>query len=843
MKNSLVSFICVAAAAATLFSCAKESNLKIGDKAPVKGIKVNVIAGDDLSKTYVEDGEIPVVKWSDGDMVAVLESMDGTFMGLAQSDPAVIDAGKASFATSLSWEAEGGSSYKYAAVYPAQAAVNYNDEYLLYLPEIQKLQGNNFADDADVLFSTVVDNGGARLADGSDVQFAFRRLGTVVRMTLNGIPAGENILRIKMTSPTYLAGSISYDPVTSSVDPMTAFDIAGSTTITLYSDIVATGSDVIWFRVLAGRDLGESGDWLDFEVITDKGIYNKSVDPCPELMFVDGGLTKFSVDLSGLAVEPLSAPYFEDFEDGADDWLFFDEDGDGLNWFISDISPHSGSYVLASESYDGNYGALSPDNLAFTPPIRLFSTENYLSFWVRARHTSYQEETYAVYLAEGTPLGETVVLMDETTFPAGDYAELGEDGVYQHYIIKIPDEYAGEVVCIGFRHFNCYDQYWFLLDDVEIMEAPPVIEYTPYESFLGSWQQGSAVWTISQIVAGKSYAITGIKGQGELPSVEAFYDKGTISVSEGDLGTDQTLTGVFYYGGYYLHYPYNGDPEVLFKGIIDDEGNLYLNAGTCTYGTFEMFLFMDNGTQSATTDLPVTLVPYVPVEDPNTYIYKETFEEGGTGWTFFDADGDGLIWNVSNSLDAISGEYSMNSRSWTSATQGIAPDNYAYSPAITLTSNNYLSFWVTADTSEDCAYCYEKYAIYITDAAPTDETPLPAGELLFEKIYSPEMPQDYLVETSYSDYQHFVIPIPAAYENSTVYIGFRHFDCEDQNYIVLDDIGIIEGDPVFDPIIYNSAKFKKSVGAKAPKAISGPEKPVAQPKNFSGDILASRKAR
>lgn len=813
MKNSLLSIICVAAAAATLFSCAKESKLALADKAPVKGIKVNVIAGDDLSKTYVEDGEIPVVKWSDGDMVAVLESMDGAFMGLAQSDPAIINAGKASFAASLSWEAVGGSSYKYAAVYPAQAAINYNSEYLLYLPETQYLQGNNFADDADVLFSTVVDNGDSRLADGADVQFAFRRLGTVVRMDLEGIPAGEKIKQITIEAPIYLAGTITYDPATSSVDPETAFGVLGENSIVLYADnLVATGSDVVWFRVLAERDLGEDDDWLYFEVITDKGIYGKEIYPCPTLKFVDGGLTKFGVDLSDCAVEPQAVPYAEDFENGARGWIFNDEDGDGYNWFAVSGLANSGDVSLASASW--YYGeVLTPDNWAFTPPVQL-TEGNYLSFFVRAANTSYPAEHYAVYIAEGSPYGALDVLMAETEYPLGDYVEVGEDGYYQHYIIQIPAKYDNKAVCIGFRHFNCEDQYYLMLDDVSITEDYPPLVTPPcdaqYEDYLGQWAEGAKIFTIEQKVAGESYYISGLVGQGEYP-VEAKFSEGRLVLYEQIVDTDGenevALQGLYLDGGYlewYTNYAAFGT-SVLLTMSYDDTPSLTIRTSNSYIGY--IWTYYENGSYSAygtyTSSIPATLKPYVP--DTTTYIYEEDFEDDVEAeWTFIDSDGDGNNWYQASGK-AFSGANILTSASYYNG--ALTPDNWAFTPPITLTSDNYLSFWICP---QDPDWSAEHYAAYIIDEQPTAENLANCTVLLEEQEY-PE--GNYADITSDGLYQRFVVQIPSSFDGKQVYIGFRHFNCTDMFRLNLDNVAVSEGNPIQN----NAAPTFKVKKAAAPR--------------------------
>lgn len=961
MRHSIFTFIGAAAATVALFSCAKEVDLKNQIEPEVKGITVNAIAGYD-TKTYVEDGTIPVVKWSTGDKIVLLESMDGAVQGAGISDAASISSGLASFSTTLGWDADGGSSYTYSAVYPENAFVFYSSKYYLYMPEVQTLEGNNLSLDSDILFSVVEDRGATRIADGEDIMFSFRRLGTVVRLELKGITAGEMINQVVITAPNYIAGAIEYDPVTSTVDPSTAFVDAGTNVITLnVSGVTATGDDVLWFRVLTNSDWAV-GDAVSFDVYTDKTIYKKNVASLTNaIKFPDGGLTKFGVNLAGTEVAPLSVPFTEGFEGSLDDWTFTDIDGDGYTWEITTTYPNTGNNALGSASYIDYVGALTPDNTAYTPPIQL-TTDNYLSFWVRAQATSWQAEHYAVYIVEDTPFGtNTATLMAETEFPNGTYAELGSDGIYQRYVIKIPDEFKNKVACIGFRHFNCTDQYWLNIDDVEVVEGKPTLGWdAKYEDYLGAWDNSGSKFTVSQKVDGVSYSITGLTNQGSYP-IEAVFEDGRLVVYE-QLVASSGTTEVFLQGsdGYFPSYPdgssvailraeydkvndqlsftgmnsyiyymfitydsqtrsdylYDKIPSVMvpfvaFNAQYGDylgewavgnkqytitskvDGSSYYISGFTGQGTYEVEAMFEDGrlvlydqivSSSGTTDIglvgltdtytfygfptsgarqlfvgeydsvndainiipsnnyvyycfltfknqsysdndaiveiPSVLIPYVPVVDTNTYIYQEGFEAGeATGWTFFDADGDGNEWAVTGLEVMFSGNYSLWSRSW--ATNALTPDNYAFTPAITLTSNNYLSYWISADASWE----EEHYAIYISTDAPSTSNP---GTVLFEQTFNWGDTDDYFVGITGS-HKHFVIPIPSAFENSTVYIGFRHFNCTDMNYLAIDDISIIEGTPVFtapakpwkvSKAMNKSGRQKKEIISVRPSLIS-----------------------
>ena len=792
MKHSIFTFISVAAATAVLFSCAKEADLKNQIEPEVKGFKVNVLAGDE-SKTYVEDGTVPVVKWSASDKIVLIESMDGAVQGTGISNAASISSDLAQFSTTIDWDATGGSSYTYSAVYPADAFISYNSKYYLYMPSVQTLEGNNLSSDSDILFSVVEDRGATRVADGEDLMFSFRRLGTVVRLTLKGITAGEKINRVVITAPNYIAGAIEYDPVTSTVDPSTAFVDAASDEITLNVDeLTATGEDVVWFRVLAESDWA-AGDAVTFKVITDKNIYKKDIASLPRaIKFPDGGLTKFGVDLSGSVVAPLSLPYSESFEASVDDWTFIDSDGDGYGWGPITTYPNTGTYALSSASYISSVGALTPDNWAFTPQIQL-SDENYLSFYVRAVLTDYPEEHYAVYIADSTPMGAITELMPETEFPKGNFAILGDDGIYERFVIKIPDAFKNKVVCIGFRHFNCTDQYWLNIDDVEVtVDKPKTGIDALYSDYLGDWADGADKITIAQKVDGVSYYISGLAAQGSY-QIEAAFDDGRLILYEQLLASSGT-TDVFLQGsdGYYFPtYPTSLETRIFIAEY--DKVNNKIDISPASSFVYYMIMTYENQSRAdyAYSQIPSVWTVYVP--DITTYIYQEDFEDDNTAdWTFIDADGDGYYWYRAQ-VRSYSGSYALTSASYDNTDGALLPDNWAFTPAVTLTSNNYLSFWIRA---QDPNWSDEHYAVYITDTAP-DVNDLSGYEVLLAEQVYPNTDVLAPVETS-SDgyYQRFVIPIPSTYNGTAVYIGFRHFNCTDMFMLNIDDVAISEGSPV-----------------------------------------------
>ena len=833
MKKNIIAAASLAVAALAALSCSKEADVKNSPAA--KGVTIQVVAEEGSTKTYVVDGEIPTVEWSGTDYVSVFEVVDGAVNGVAESDFAVVNDGKTSFKTILTWDDVEGSSYQYSAVYPAKSVVPYNGKYYIVMPDYQALEGNNFSANSDILFSTPLDHGSDRVTDGEDLMFSFRRLGTVVRLTLNGIAAGEKIYQVTVNAPVNIAGAIVYDPATSTVDAKSAFEASASKTVTLgLNGLEAIGNDVVWFRVMSERAWA-AGETASFEVITDKGVYKKEVTLPSDIKFPDGGLTKFGVGLSACKAEPVDVPYLWDFEDGADGWTFIDNDGDGYNWFPYGVGGISGTNSLVSQSYASS--VLYPDNWAFSPAVQL-TEDNYLSFWVKAYASDWPAEHYAVYIAKDSPFGALTVLMPETIYPGGDYAELSEDGTFQRFVYRIPDEFAGQVVSFGFRHFNCYDQYALLLDDVEITEGSPVAESTiPYEAYLGEWaNKGNLFFTVSPKEEGVSYSISGLAGQGGY-ELEAKFENHRLVLYDQVVASDGTedvvLQGIFRNSNGYLDLnDFYETPRVLLRAAYDDDNTLRVISDNAYVG-YIWAIYEDEeyaGNIYYTDKLPEVLAPYVP--DETEYLYLEGFEEGAEGWSFFDADGDGNDWEVSNAngVRVHTGAAVLASASYINNQGALTPDNWAFTPAIQLTRDNYLSFWVVA---QDPSWSAEHYAVYITDVAPTADNLNDCTVLIPET----EFPNGSPIETGADNYQRIAVKIPASFEGKAVYVGFRHFNCTDMFRLNLDDVGITNGEPV----ISTEAEAAPARKTSAVKVLRGKQAPMNPDRAFRSSCVAFRK--
>lgn len=173
-------------------------------------------------------------------------------------------------------------------------------------------------------------------------------------------------------------------------------------------------------------------------------------------------------------------------------------------------------------------------------------------------------------------------------------------------------------------------------------------------------------------------------------------------------------------------------------------------------------------------------------------LFSENFENGiiPTGWVTIDADNDTYTWE--GSANPVSyfqpgtdlsgtGHNSSNgfvlSGSYSNVNGVLTPDNWLITPAINLTANANLTFWVCA---QDASYAAEHYGVYISTTAgttPADFT------LLFEETI------DANGGSRQGAWKQKTANL-SSYTGQTVRIAFRHFNCTDEFILNLDDVEI-----------------------------------------------------
>jgi starch-binding outer membrane protein, SusD/RagB family len=166
--------------------------------------------------------------------------------------------------------------------------------------------------------------------------------------------------------------------------------------------------------------------------------------------------------------------------------------------------------------------------------------------------------------------------------------------------------------------------------------------------------------------------------------------------------------------------------------------------------------------------LVVKTLPYTILSSDNL----ETWQNSGI--TFIDGDGDGRVWEYAYYVSALQ-QIGLRSFSWYN--QVLKPENYAILPPIQLGSSN-ATFSIDVK-SFDTTYFKEKFKIFISDQ-PISNTELARNaEVLFTKILDD------------SGSKTYNIPIPAKYQDKTVWIGIAHFDSTDEYAIGITNIKVL----------------------------------------------------
>ena len=175
-------------------------------------------------------------------------------------------------------------------------------------------------------------------------------------------------------------------------------------------------------------------------------------------------------------------------------------------------------------------------------------------------------------------------------------------------------------------------------------------------------------------------------------------------------------------------------------------------------------------------------------------ILTENFDSGmPTGWTQIDANNDGYGWehcsapvsyfaagaDLSGSGHNSSTGFVLSGSYSNVTSTAITPDNWLITPQTAIPSQGAtLTFWVCA---QDASYPAEHYGVYISTTTATATTSF--TQLMEETI---DANGGTRVQGAWKQKTVSL----AAYAGQTVYIAFRHFNCNDQFVLNLDDVEI-----------------------------------------------------
>ena len=173
-----------------------------------------------------------------------------------------------------------------------------------------------------------------------------------------------------------------------------------------------------------------------------------------------------------------------DFENGLPEgWTTIDGGNPtGYGWQFASAKMGTGyghnasADCMISESYDNSYGAIYPDNYLISQQVT-FGSGSSFSFWACAQDASYCAEHFGVAIStSGNTNASDFTMIQEWTMTAkGEGGKQGHSrsggnraqGNWYQCTVDL-SAYSGQTGYIAIRHFNCYDQFYLDVDDVEL---------------------------------------------------------------------------------------------------------------------------------------------------------------------------------------------------------------------------------------------------------------------------------------------------------------------------------------------------------------------------------------
>lgn len=286
--------------------------------------------------------------WMEGDWIHLFEFFEGGVYRGESEELGSTQASVTSFDVDFEEEAPQGPIQYVGAYSPNVDIASVNDEYLGdswaqawgnnsqvpnwwllgNIPENQRPRLESFDPEADVMFSQMIES----QTRPESLNLAFARVGSIAKITLKDLPAGERVLWGNLTvGPSwkpwgdlvydYNKGKIAILPPES--DGHDTDGILSDEMINFHFDrdvVPIVGNDgkaVIWMRVLSG----ELSDHFSVTVYTEDSSgqeheYVKEVDLVSRgrsIVFEEGGLTEFTVSMEAVDPGTPTGPNIHDY--------------------------------------------------------------------------------------------------------------------------------------------------------------------------------------------------------------------------------------------------------------------------------------------------------------------------------------------------------------------------------------------------------------------------------------------------------------------------------------------------------------------------------------------------
>ena len=448
-----------------------------------------------------------------------------------------------------------------------------------------------------------------------------------------------------------------------------------------------------------------------------------------------------------------------DFEDGFQGWTSIDADGDGFNWIESGKRlgvghGHESLYCLFSQSYDNVFDILYPDNYLVTPEKFKIGKEASFSFWACAQDREYAEEHFGLAISTtGNTSADDFTTIQEWTLPN---ESTREQGTWQQYIVDLK-EYEGQEVWMALRHFDCFDQYFLAIDDIELNGVMQPMKWNDRFSIRSNNPQANiVVASISnkEITAGQDIQLD-----------VTFTNNGT---AESSYQTKAVLSTNDNY-------------------ITITEGECILEPMDCNEQITQSFHFSTDISmpENHIVEFDINIFNNEKLDESIDFCYK--FEKGFEGWTTINANGDDHTWyHTSESEDHFvtmipphSGTGHLMSESFCNAMiSEISPDDYLVSPfMINVNEGTTFGFWAAM---QDTTVAGEHFGVAISTTGNTS-----ADDFITIQEWTLTFDNSRLGEK----WAYFSVDL-SEYANQNLWLAIRHFKSYDIFILCIDDISI-----------------------------------------------------
>ena len=462
---------------------------------------------------------------------------------------------------------------------------------------------------------------------------------------------------------------------------------------------------------------------------------------------------ELTVVVKNLVCNALTFPYDEGFEETVFPpycWI-----NKGTQWDRLDYSVHSG-YGRARHKW---WDTKAQDGWLISPKFSIpVGGDFMLEFWSHVyekRFFTYSGvwiSTTDTELASFTEVKELSLNDDETP-----------DNVWVRLEVPL-NTYEGKDIYIAFRYKNSGGEsgHIWSLDDIKVfnlsmhIDAEIVAITTPPELCMNLTNQEAVTVRIKN------------NGGENISGFKLILEcNGTVVATENYIGYIPSLA--------YANYTFTKKLDLSEAGTYTLKATIVLNDDMVPENNSQTKI-IENRVCPIVTNLP----------------WHGEFQGDAAGqiancWINIDKDGDTQKWRLLES----NGDYYAFSESYDAAYEfPLSPDNWLLTPPLALSSNAYLSFKVGSANSE--AIGAEKYSVLVsTTGISTDNFTAVRTEQLYPSDYT-EMLIGML-----SGYGVKTVKVPlSAYIGKTIHIAFRHWDCTDQDRLIITDINVVDDIPV-----------------------------------------------